>query len=476
MRQAIVALKVPKMSGVYEDYEDSLPRPRGRSGPRSRARGRGVNIVPEQEAADEPEPPKLTRHRWFEPERVPATERAQAVVDDVLNQVQNYEKYFALRQRARKKVDQELFEATVTALISDLMFNQISGEPPGIAITRSKKKLGRRSRYASPVMGKTLPTILDRLSSPEMDFLRQEVGQQEYFKDNRSTTIYPAERLLSRIRDRDLSLADLGTKEIFETIVLKRPKNGPFDKGGKIEYDDTPVTIRYRQEMERINAYLAAVEIDFDETALVEDRTVDLTSRRLRRVFTNGSFECGGRLFGGFWQNLKKVERADGLLMDEQSVRTLDYSQMALRIAYGVVGHDPPEGDGYVLPDLEEYRAAVKIVFNSMLSSDRRLTRAPKGTREYLPRVVPFLFVLRRLEEHHAGLLPLFYTGAGHRLQFIESQIMVQLLLRLQDNGIAALPIHDAVIVAQSLVAKTRNIMERVFKEETGIDAIVEAE
>ena len=64
------------------------------------------------------------------------------------------------------------------------MFNDVSGEEPGIAITRSKTKLGRRSRYDSPVLGKTLPTVIDLLCKPEMDFLRQEKGGQEYFKEN----------------------------------------------------------------------------------------------------------------------------------------------------------------------------------------------------------------------------------------------------------------------------------------------------
>ena len=35
----------------------------------------------------------------------------------------------------------------------------------------------------------------------------------------------------------------------------------------------------------------------------------DLDSRLLKRYFTRGSFKSGGRLFGGFWQQLKKVSQ-----------------------------------------------------------------------------------------------------------------------------------------------------------------------
>ena len=146
------------------------------------------------------------------------------------------------------------------------------------------------------------------------------------------------------------------------------------------------------------------------------------------------------------------------------------------KIGAGVILGVSEDGDGYVLPDLEEYRAAVKTIFNSALSSDKRPRRAPKGTREHLPRKISFIFVLRRLEEHHAAIVPLFYKSEGHRLQFIESQILVALLLKLQDEGIVALPIHDAVIVAESITDSTTSIMEQVFRETIGIDAIVRAE
>jgi len=309
-----------------------------------------------------------------------------------------------------------------------------------------------------------------------MDFLRQEKGGQEYFKENRTTTIYPTERLASRIYEHEVQIDDLATNKFRETIVLKRPKTGPFDKGGRIEYEDSPATRRYRDEMKRINRFLDSADIEFDDFVVDEEQAVDSQDRRLRRVFTNGSFESGGRLFGGFWQHLKKTERAEGLRIKGEHIITLDYSQMALRIAYGEVGCQPPPGDGYVLPDLEKYREATKTIFNSALCSDKRPLRAPKGTRENLPRKIHFMFVLQHLEEHHAPIVPLFYKSEGHRIQFIESQILVALLLWLQDQGIVALPIHDAVIIAESDADTTKKTMEQVFKEMTRIDGIVRAE
>lgn len=100
-----------------------------------------------------------------------------------------------------------------------------------------------------------LPNVIDLLCKPEMDFLRQEKGGQEYFKENRTTAIYPTERLVSRIWENEVQIDDLATKKFRETIVLKRPKSGPFDKGERIEYEDSPVTKRYRDEMGRSTCF-----------------------------------------------------------------------------------------------------------------------------------------------------------------------------------------------------------------------------
>ena len=50
-----------------------------------------------------------------------------------------------------------------------------------------------------------------------------------------------------------------------EVIQLKRIKKGGWDGGGLEEYEDTPETILFREQMQAINAWLEAAEIDFDE-------------------------------------------------------------------------------------------------------------------------------------------------------------------------------------------------------------------
>ena len=81
------------------------------------------------------------------------------------------------------------------------------------------------------------------------------------------------------------------------------------------------------------------------------------------------------------------------------------------------------------------------------------------------------------IENEHSGIAHmLFYTGIGHYLQFMESQILVEVLLKLIDNGIIALPVHDAVFVGWTHVYKSKQVMEQVFLDMTNVPSVVKVE
>lgn len=416
------------------------------------------------------------RDRPFNPYRLPRNDRVKVVVADVLNQVQNYEKHFGLRKRKRKPADQGTFEATVSAIVCDLMHHQLTGSAGGVAITRSNTILGRRSRYRPVAYGKALPAILDRLTTPEMAFVEQDVGYEGIFGPSRQTTIRPGKRLLTRIEDHRIGIDDLGMSDHQEVIILKRTKEDYWDEGGLKEYDDTRTIRHYREQVQTINAYLEGADIAFDESVVEDGRLVDETDRRLRRIFTQDSFESGGRLFGGFWQNIGKTARREGVIIDGEAVATLDYSQMNPRILYGLAEATPPEEDVYLLPGLEDYRSGVKKVMNAMLFATKPITRMPKGVRKEFSEMVSVRKVMDKVIEAHPALGDHFFTGIGHRMQFIESQIMVDLLLDFRDKGIVALPVHDAVIVPGCSISEVKERMLSIFQEHTGAEGLVREE
>ena len=52
----------------------------------------------------------------------------------------------------------------------------------------------------------------------------------------------------------------------------------------------------------------------------------------------------------------------------------------------------------------------------------------------------------------------------------------MEALLKLIDNGIIALPVHDAVFVGWTHVYKSTQVMEQVFIDMTNVPSVVKVE
>jgi hypothetical protein len=253
-------------------------------------------------------------------------------------------------------------------------------------------------------------------------------------------------------------------------------KEDYWDDGGYVEYEDTDLTHQYRVEMLRINDLLQDAPLELDKSVLKKDKHADINDRQLRRVFTRGRFNSGGRLFGGFWQSLSKKERLEGLTINGDSVVCLDYSQMGLRIAYGLANGTPPAGDGYRLPGLEANREAVKKLINAVLFSEKPLARLPKGLKALLPRDTGLPLAMGLITQVHPELESLFFTGIGHKIQFVESQIIIDVVLNAFEPEIVALPVHDAIVVGDYDAEAAEVLMLEVFEKHTGVHGEVKRE
>ena len=130
------------------------------------------------------------------------------------------------------------------------------------------------------------------------------------------------------------------------------------------EYVDNELTNQYRSEVKRINAALRETNIEYTGEAT----GIDERFTYLRRVFNNGSFGCGGRLFGGFWQQLSKQDRLANILIEGERVVGLDFKAMMVHLAYAYVNAEVPSGDPYALP-VALPRATVKQLFGAVWPS-----------------------------------------------------------------------------------------------------------
>jgi hypothetical protein len=427
-----------------------------------------------QEAADRSSA-SSTRDRPLNGFRIAKTQRAIDVVRDVRGQVQAYEMH-RIRERVRRTNDQLAFERQVEALVCDLAHRELSAPGAWLAVSFSKQTLGRKDRYRPEVFRKTLPDIIQHMASPEMEFVEIVKGFQ-HFSDplqNRQTVIRAGRRLEDRIKDHQLSLEDFSLDDVQELIILKDTKEDRWDSGKWLQYEDTEQTIADREELQRINDWLIQSDIEYMPT-YDSNRVVDTTDRRLRRYFNNSSFEQGGRLFGGFWQPMSKAQRK-GIVIDGMETVTLDYGQMVARILYGIAGVTPDFDDAYSIPGLEGYRAGVKQVLSAMLFTDKSQKRKPQGTAKLLPEHLSYAELADKIKQFHLPVAEFLHTGIGLYLLYQESRILLTVLSKLMKHSIVALPIHDAVLVADADEDLVRSVMLDVFKSHTGIDGIVTTE
>lgn len=411
----------------------------------------------------------------FSPWRFAKSEASKAVVKEALEDVQRYEADHGIRKRIRKPHDRETFELTVEAILCDLMHHRLRQRPNAIYVTRSNAVLRHRNRYRPRVYGKTFPDVLDKLAIPELGWIVQEVGDGDGRQGARRTVIRPGKRLLERMADQGVTYWDLGFACLAEPIILKSEKVDFWDEAQLIDYSDTEETVRFRREMREINDWLRTADLDYGTFRGDTNPIPDTSERALRRIFTQGDFSSGGRLFGGFWQAMGKDDRFDRLVIDSEAIVELDYAQMGPRQLYGMAGAEPEMDDLYAIPGFEEHRKGIKIVFSAMVFRDKPLSRLPRGAAGRFRKGARIGDITEAIMRYHPAITDLFFTGAGHYVQFQESEIMVDILLSLKSHGIVALPVHDAILVAASNADAAGHVMVDIFARHVGFPGLVDA-
>ncbi|QUN41756.1 hypothetical protein KEH56_20630 [Burkholderia cenocepacia] len=414
----------------------------------------GGVVVDESEARD----------RHFSGFLVSGSEQMDELVRDVTSKVEAA----MPRKRARRVVDQQMFEAQVEALVCEAIYRELEAPEQWVTIPRAKAKLGQKSRYRAPVLRESIATVLDALSSLSVGFLEQRKGEPSAFARGPQTTFRASAELLAQAFRLGIDWADLDRRDGEEVIVLKEAREDHWSDPERLEYADTEETSRYREQLREINGWLRGADLNLVSSSWLD---VDLWNRHLKRYFNAGSFELGGRLYGGFWQRMNKAERKDLRIDGEQAVE-LDFSQVGPRILYGMAGARV-DRDAYAVPGYEDHREGVKKLFAAMINTSTPLVRFPAKVRELFPRGTKAASVCSAIQRYHPVIAGHFHRQTGLAVMFKESQIMVSALLRMKAAGIVALPVHDAAIVAAGRVDEAKAIMLEEFQAHTGLEGAV---
>lgn len=285
----------------------------------------------------------------------------------------------------------------------------------------------------------------------------------------RRTTVEASDRLKQLLSG--VSLSDIGRAEGEEIILLTaRPEErritGRRQPNRLVDYRDTEESIRLRVEMEEINRFLSAHSVVLEGSPQ--------PAFRLYRIFLmrNASdpvhFDLHGRLYGGFWINLKATER-QRLRIDGEPVADLDFASMFPHLAYRHVGTKPPPGDLYAVPGLEGYREGAKAGLSALLSYGSEMKSLPPRLKSKLPGGWTASRLKQGFAAHHPALVALFERDFGLDLMFTESRILLAAIRRLMAQRIPALPMHDGMMVSRSKAEYATEAMGDAAEEVIGI-------
>ncbi|RUM26638.1 hypothetical protein EFQ99_00020 [Rhizobium vallis] len=347
-------------------------------------------------------------------------------------------------------------KACAEALIANLVMAALGpSRSPDLVLPLRKLK---RSRYDREDVS---PNGL-RWATAELAAYGYVEVEAAVYKEER-TRLIPTLNFVSLLNRHGVKREDVGRARGDETIVLQAEVD---HEKVLVDYRDTPETITLRGEMSAINEALEKADIRFDGEKL--------GPIHLSRRFDAGnsaapySFDQHGRLYGGLWESLPRVER-HRLTIGGETVADLDFSSMFVRLAYVRRGVVPPDEDLYAIPGLEHHREGVKRVIASLFFRESESKRLPRDAKPLLPEGWTMARVRNAIAHAHPAIAPLLDTDVGFELMATESNLLVAILLDLFSQGVVALPMHDGLMVPESKKEIAVETMKRVSLSKLGV-------
>ena len=240
-----------------------------------------------------------------------------------------------------------------------------------------------------------------------------------------------------------------------ESIILRGKIDG---KKQQIDYLDTPGVNEMRDNLLLINKCLKAhypdIRIRDDDWRPLQERImadpkkqpIDLTRRKLVRIFSEGRFDRGGRFYRGWWENVPGEYRKY-ITIDGRRTNEYDYSQLNPHMVYMLREKELGSEDAYGRVFDGEHRDLVKEAFNAMVQSATPLLKEP-GDVDLIEVDFDWPFLRQAILDAHKPIQDMFFKGHGNYLQYIDSVMAEDIMLKfVKSEFVPVLPVHDSFIV-----------------------------
>jgi len=395
------------------------------------------------------------RGTWFDENIDLRDPEGERLTNAVLSALEGVEK----RNRKRRALDQENYRKRVRKLLANGFRCFFHRQPPNVAYLRNAHAYDDRPDWLS---GKALARDVDLLATTGL--LSASVGELG------SASTYRVSRTLSQLAEECETTRHSIVQLPADSRLVRVRLEGPGRRFGDFTPSDD--TDEWISSLRAYNRFLEAQDIALN-LSLAEEREwvahvnehgrsagqslyrPELFQKSLYRQFNNGSFDQGGRLYGGWWITVPKTYRPRITINGSPTVE-LDYAGCAIRMLYQARGIDYLD-DPYWIPEIAElterlglpadhYRGCIKALLQAAINHDEH------GHPEKIGLPLSFKTHFKRLEvmefikARHSKVSDCFGTKEGLRLQRIESDIALEIISTAMTKAVVVLPIHDSFV------------------------------
>jgi len=347
------------------------------------------------------------------------------------------------RERKRSKADQAKFDRCLRSFLAAIAIIALEGF--------GELRLSFSNTALSAMGMRSLKDIRDQLEKAGLIEVRLGYYDIDHPERSKLTAITPTPKLVQLMQESGLSLGDV-VRPPAVTTVLTEPSTTAGEMPQKVREQDRLI--------KRYNEWIGGFTLH---------QPNGWTSSRIHlvRLFKH-DWTTGGRLYGGFWIDMPRVERAT-LLIDGEQTCELDYKSLHPHILYAWSGWQL-EFDPYVVPGFEQASREVgKKVFNRLINGKTTALKFIK--KDYHP----YLQSGKELDSFVAAMMdrltPIkhrFASQAWGQLQKEDSELALKVIERCMKEGIPVYPIHDGFRVRVRDKKQVECIMMDVYKDSYG--------
>jgi hypothetical protein len=374
-------------------------------------------------------------------------------------------------------------DSQLTCLLANLYLEYKRNPRRLVGLSQHHGKATPEQYNPSGVTTKTLVKLKDALLANEyVFFFKGHHARGKTSRQSKSPKIVADPSLIAFLENEcGWTLSNIRFHRKAETIRL-RSKKDKNKKRTLISYTDTPDVEAQRKALEKYNAFMAEQDVHIP-TPFGFTRDVFMT----RRTFTDESWQLGGRLFGGGYQQLSKEERKR-ITINGEPVVELDIKSCHATMAFAHVGIDwyaRSDQDLYSRLEKDNWpRDVVKKAFNIMMNAKSR--KAAIGSLNYEQARSGFLMdsgmvpfqrwsndLVQSIQDAYPELEDVFYAELGNHFMNKEGNICMAIAEWGVEEQLPVLTIHDGFICGVQTACRLEQMVSSSFIQETNVNCVV---